>query len=121
MQALPEAQGALYATQAIDFEVDDPFTRRFVNDFKAAYGKMPTVYATNYYNAAMIFAMLGKEIQAQGNPITGENLLEQRRHTDSFALVGGSVSFDEHGTLIAPIQIMEVDGSGGKVLKVEKP
>jgi len=121
VQALPEAQGALYATQAIDFEADDPFTRHFVNDFKAAYGKMPTVYATNYYNAAMIFAMLGKELQAQGKPITGKNLLEQRRKTKSFALVGGSVSFDEQGTLIAPIQIMEVDDSGGKVLKVEKP
>jgi len=69
----------------------------------------------------MIFAMLGKELQAQGKPITGENLLEQRRKTKSFALVGGSVSFDEQGTLIAPIQIMEVDGSGGKVLKIGNP
>lgn len=121
VQALPEAAGALYATQAIDFEAEDAFTRRFVDDFKAAYGKLPTVYATNYYNAAMIFAMLGKELQAQGKPITGENLLEQRRQTESFALVGGSVSFDEKGTLIAPIQIMEVDGSGGKVLKIGNP
>ena len=50
--------------------------------------------------------------------ITGENLLAQRQSMDSFALVGGTVTFDDTGVLLAPIQVMEIDGEAGKTLSV---
>lgn len=121
VQSMPEAKGALYASQFIDFEAEDPLTKRFIGDFKETYGKIPTVYATNYYNAAMVFALLGKELLANGKTITGENLLAQRRATEKLDLVGGPVSFDAEGTLIAPIQIMEIGEGGGKALEVVNP
>lgn len=118
LQALPEAKGALYTTQSIDWDSTDPVTKRFVDDYRAANGKTPTSYVANYYNAVRVFALLAKELEAQGKDVTGENLLAQRKATDKFELVGGSVSFQDNGTLLAPIQVLEVTGGAGEIKKV---
>eukprot|EP00003_Mantamonas_plastica_P021680 TRINITY_DN3543_c0_g1_i1.p2 TRINITY_DN3543_c0_g1~~TRINITY_DN3543_c0_g1_i1.p2 ORF type:complete len:376 (-),score=67.32 TRINITY_DN3543_c0_g1_i1:76-1203(-) len=118
LQALPEAKGALYTTQSIDWDSTDPVTKRFVDDYREAHGKTPTSYVANYYNAVRVFALLAKELEAQGKEVTGENLLAQRKATDKFDLVGGSVSFQENGTLLAPIQVLEVTGGAGDIKKV---
>src|SRR5690606_20522543 len=73
--ALPEAKGALYTSQNIDWESSDPITKRFVDDYKARHNKMPTAYVANYYNAVRLFGLLAQELEKQGKPITGENLL----------------------------------------------
>ena len=33
----------------------------------------------NYYNAIMVFGILAQQLEKAGKPITGTNLLEQRR------------------------------------------
>lgn len=117
--SLPEARGALFTTQLIDWASSDPVTKRFVDDFKAKYGKMPGVYHTNYYNMVRLFVLLAHELQKQGKPITGENLLAQRMASKTFDLVGSRVSFEANGTVKAPIQINEIDASGAaKALSV---
>lgn len=117
--ALPEARGALFTTQLIDWASTDPVTKRFIDDFKAKYGKMPAVYHANYYNMVRLFVLLAHELQKQGKPITGENLLAQRMASKTFDLVGSRVSFEANGTVKAPIQINEIDGSGAaKALSV---
>lgn len=120
LQEQEEAQGALFTTQSIDWDSDDPVTKRFVDDYRAEHDKNPTSYIANYYNAVRVFALLAQALEAQGEEITGANLLAQRKATDTFKLVGGEVSFQENGTLLAPIQVLEVDGSGsGKVVSVK--
>ncbi|MEX0604535.1 MAG: ABC transporter substrate-binding protein [Marinobacter sp.] len=115
-----EAQGALFTTQSIEWDSEDPVTKRFVDDYKAEYDKNPTSYIANYYNAVRVFVLLAQALEEQDKEITGENLLAQRKATDTFELVGGKVSFQENGTLLAPIQVLEVDGSGsGKVVFVQ--
>ena len=118
IHSLPEAKGALYTSQSIDWESTDPVTRRFVDDYKAKYDKLPSTYTANYYNAVRLFGLMAHELQKQGKPITGENLLAQRKTTQSFDLVGGNVAFTEGGTVVSPMQINEVDGAGGKLVKV---
>jgi ABC-type branched-subunit amino acid transport system substrate-binding protein len=109
----------LFTTQSIDWDSEDPVTKRFVDDYRAEFGKNPTSYIANYYNAVRLFALLAQDLEEQGKEITGANLLAQRKATDTFELVGGEVSFQENGTLLAPIQVLEVDGSGsGKVVSV---
>lgn len=110
--AVPEARGALFTTQLVDWESSDPVTRRFVTDYKAKYGKAPSVYPANYYNMVRLFVLLAAELQKQGKPITGENLLAQREATRSFEFVGSKVSFEANGTVKAPIQINEIVGVG---------
>ena len=110
--ALPEAKGALFTTQLIDTDDADAVTRRFVADYKAKYGKAANVYTINYYNMVRVFVLLAAELQKQGKPITGENLLAQRNATGSFDLVGAKVSFEANGTVNAPIQINEIGADG---------
>lgn len=115
---LPEAKGLLYTSQSIDWESEDPVTKRFVDDYRAKFGKVPSTYTANYYNAVRLFGLLAHELEQKGEKITGENLLKQRNEMKDFDLVGGNVSFTEKGIVISPMQINEVDGSGGRVVKV---
>ncbi len=116
--ALPEAKGALYTTQNVDWKSDDPVTKRFVDDYQAKYNKLPSAYIANYYNAVRLFGLLASELEKKGEPITGENLLRQRNETKTFDLVGGKVTFTENGTVISPMQVNEIDGASGKVVSV---
>jgi branched-chain amino acid transport system substrate-binding protein len=116
ISALPQALGALYTTQRVDWTSQDPVTRRFVDDYKARHGKVPTAYVANYYNAVRIFGLLARDLEKKKKPITGENLLAQREEMKTFELVGGKVTFERNGTIAAPIQVNEVDGKGGKVV-----
>ncbi len=113
---LPEAAGALYTTQNVDWNSTDPVTRRFVDDYRAKYDRAPTAYVANYYNAVRLFGLLSKDLLAAGKPLTGENLLAQRKATGTFELVGGKVTILENGTALSPMQVVEVDGAGGKVV-----
>ncbi|WP_034301491.1 ABC transporter substrate-binding protein [Herbaspirillum sp. RV1423] len=116
INALPEAAGSVYTSQNIDWSSPDPVTRRFVDDYKKKYNKMPTAYIANYYNAVRVFALLAQQLIKKGLPVTGENLLKQRIETKTFDLVGGKVTIAENGTVTMAMQINEIDGKGGKVV-----
>ncbi|SDV49019.1 ABC transporter substrate-binding protein [Chitinasiproducens palmae] len=116
INALPEAKGALYTTQRFDWDAPDRLTQRFVADYKQRYGRKPTAYAANYYNAVRLFAILAASLEHDGKPVTGQNLLAARQRLQHFDLVGGSVSFDANGTVRAPIQVNQIDGAGGTVV-----
>jgi len=60
----------------------------------------------------MVFATLAKALEEAGKPITGENLLAQRRASPIFTLVGGRMEFLANGTVAMPVQINEVVGDG---------
>ena len=113
----PEAKGALYTSQKMDWDSSDPMTKRFVAEFKAKYGKAPNYYGANYYNAVMLFAILAQGLEKKGEAITGENLLKARQAIGSFDLVGGKTEFQANGSVIMPMQINEVDGKGGHIVK----
>jgi ABC-type branched-subunit amino acid transport system substrate-binding protein len=115
---LPAAKGALFTTQRIDWNADDPVTKRFMSQYQAKTKRAPTAYAANYYNAVILFGELASALEKAGLPITGENLLAKRREIGSFDLVGGRVSFEKDGTIHSPMQINEVDGGAGKVVEV---
>lgn len=117
--ALPEAKGALFTTQNIDWNSTDPTTKRFVDDYKAKTGKLPSVYIANYYNAVRLFALLAANLQKKGKSITGENLLAERLAIKTYDLVGGKVAFEANGTVVAPMQVNEIGANGtAKVVAV---
>jgi len=116
INALPEAKGSLYTSQRMDWNSQDPVTKRFVDDYRARHGKLPTAYIANYYNAVRLFALLAHDLESKGLPVTGENLLKQRVETKTFDMVGGKITIDENGTVSMPMQINEIDGQGGKVV-----
>ena len=107
-----QAKGALFTSQQVNLDKNDALTKRMVADYRAKFGKDPSMYVLNYYNAVMTFADLAAALEKAGKPITGENLLAQRKATPSFEFVGATVSFAADGTVKAPIQINEIVGDG---------
>ena len=47
----------------------------------------------------LIFAKLAQALEKAGQPITGENLLKQRKAMASFDVVGGKLTFLPNGTV----------------------
>lgn len=113
---LPEAKGALFPTQSINWNAD-AVSQRLANDWKAKKGKEPNAYVANYYNAVMVFVKLAQALEKAGLPITGENLLKQRIRSGSFDVAGGRMVFQPNGTVSMPLQLNEVDNGTPKVVK----
>ena len=115
---LPEAKGALYPTQSVNWGAD-PVSQRLARDWKAKKNKEPTAYVANYYNAVLVFAKLAQALEKAGKPITGENLLAQRKAMGSFDVAGGKMQFLPNGTVSMPLSIYEIDGGSGKLVKAD--
>jgi ABC-type branched-subunit amino acid transport system substrate-binding protein len=113
---LPEAKGALFPTQAINWNAD-ALSKRLAADWKAKKGKEPNAYVANYYNAVMVFVKLAQELEKAGQPITGEGLLRMRKQVVSFDVVGGRMEFLANGTVTMPLQLNEVDDGNAKIAK----
>jgi ABC-type branched-subunit amino acid transport system substrate-binding protein len=113
---LPEAKGALFPSQTINWD-GDAVSQRLARDWKAKKGKEPNAYVANYYNAVMVFVKLAQALEKSGQPITGENLLKQRKASGSFDVVGGKMQFLPNGTVSMPLGIYEIDGAAGKLVK----
>ncbi len=109
---LPEAKGLVYTSQQVTLDKNDPLTKRVEEDYKKKYSKEPNMYVLNYYNAVLTFADLAAALEKAGKPVTGENLLAQRKATKTFQFVGAKVSFAADGTVKSPIQINEIVGDG---------
>jgi hypothetical protein len=88
-------------------------SERVAKDWKAKTNKEPNAYVANYYNAVMVFVKLAQELEKTGQPITGANLLKQRKASGTFDLVGAKMEFLPNGSVAMPIQINEIDGAGG--------
>src|SRR5262245_23444507 len=113
---LPEAKGALFPTQSVDWAAPG-MSARVAKDWKAKTGKEPSAYVANYYNAVMVFVQLAQILEKNNQPITGENLLKARKENGTFDLVGGKMEFLPNGSVSMPIQINEIDGAAGKMVK----
>jgi len=114
---LPEAQGSYFTSQQVNLDSSDPRTQRMVSDYRAKYGKDPSMYAINYYNAVLLLADLAEALQKEGKPVTGANLLEKRKNTPTFDFVGAKVSFEDDGTVKAPVQINQIADGTTKLVK----
>ena len=116
--ALPESDGLIFTSQSVNLTGGDAVTKRFVEDFKAKNaGKDPTAYQVNYYNAVRLYGLLAQALEKDGKPVTGANLLAQRKATKSFDMVGGTVSFLENGTLLFPIEVKIIKAGKTEALK----
>jgi len=114
--ALPESDGMIVTGQAVDYASEDPVTKRFVTDFKARFDKDPTAYNVNYYNATLLYGLLAAALEKDGTEVTGENLLAKRLEMKTFDLVGGTVSFQDNGTLLSPIEVKQIKGGATETL-----
>ena len=108
IRTLPEAEGALFTTQKLDFASSDPITKRFADDFQARFGQAPVTYHANYYNAAYLFGLLARQVEQAGGEVNGETMRAAMLATRKFNLVGGEGVFDELGNMLTQLQVNEI-------------
>jgi ABC-type branched-subunit amino acid transport system substrate-binding protein len=107
---MPEAEAALFTSQKLDLTGNHALTRRFAADFQARFGQPPVVYHANYYNAAYLFGLLAKQVEAAGGTVNGDSLRAAMLATRKFDLVGGEGEFDEQGNMLTQMQVNEIRG-----------
>jgi ABC-type branched-subunit amino acid transport system substrate-binding protein len=110
IRTMPEAEGALFTSQKLDLTGSHALTRRFATDFQARHGQAPVVYHANYYNAAYLFGLLAKQVEAAGDTVNGDSLRAAMLATRKFDLVGGQGEFDEQGNMLTQMQVNEIRG-----------
>ena len=116
---LPEAVGAVYTSQKVDWNKQDGITQKMLADYKQKYNREPNMYVLNYYNAVRAFAVLAAQLEKEGKPITGETLLAARKTVKSFEFVGATVSFADNGTINAPIQVNLIESGTSKPVETK--
>jgi ABC-type branched-subunit amino acid transport system substrate-binding protein len=117
----------------------------FNADFRAEFGTLPTVpFIANTYDAAAVLGLAAYAAQAKGLPVTSKNIRDQLRSVanppgaliepgqfeKAFTLlkqgeeinydgVSGSVDFDEHGDVVAPIEVWKFSQGSIKTYRME--
>lgn len=82
----------LYNASQWAADLDNDANRRFVADFKQKYGRTPTLYASQGYDAAML---LNAAVKQNGGKLDPENLRPALRRAE-FASVRGPFKFDRN-------------------------
>ena len=116
IKTLPEAEGLVFTGQKMDFEGGDDVTRRFAADFNTRFGRTPSIYNANYYNATRLFALLARNIEQAGGTVDGDALRAALLAGRTFPLVGGPGEFDEQGSMSAGIEVLEL--RGGRLVRL---
>lgn len=117
VRTLPEAEGAIFTTQKLDFDAGDPVTRRFAADYRARFNAAPVAYHANYYNAAYLFGLLARQVEQAGQEVNGDTLRAAMLATRTFDLVGGRGTFDDLGNLMTEMQVNEIRGQRAVVVQ----
>ncbi|MCF8565752.1 ABC transporter substrate-binding protein [Alicyclobacillus tolerans] len=116
--SLPQAQGAIFTSEEVNYSDQNQVTQQFVTDFKNKYHTQPNYFQVNYYNAVLIYADAAKYLKDHNMAYSGQNILKAIHDIKTFDIVGGKVTFRADGTVSMPIQVNEIKGN--KVVTVAK-
>lgn len=108
------AEGLYVSAPIYDSNSDDSNVRRFVQGYKSKFGDSPNVYAATGYDALMILAKVMKERGSSPDAIR-----DGLHSVKNFPGVSGTTSFDSHGDVDKPVQVMIA--RGGQFVPFWKP
>jgi branched-chain amino acid transport system substrate-binding protein len=83
-----------------------PQTQKFVKNFEAKYGVIPSSYAMGMYATA---DMLAKALTKAPKKITGADLIEAIKGIDLSESVYGNVKFDDYNNMVGPMVVRHVE------------
>jgi len=86
-------------------DIDNPANKRFVGDFKKAYGRLPSLYASQGYDTALLIA---SAIKAVGGDMSDKDAFREALRKADFKSVRGSFKFGPNHHPIHDIYIREV-------------
>ena len=69
------SEGYLYASEFFDVNSDDPWTKKFVAEFKKRFNTKPDMFSANYYELTYILKdLIDRVVKKKGNPNDGSQL-----------------------------------------------
>ncbi|MBC8443724.1 MAG: ABC transporter substrate-binding protein, partial [Deltaproteobacteria bacterium] len=86
-------------------DIDNPANKRFVGDFKKAYGRLPSLYASQGYDTALLIA---SAVKAVGGDMSNKDAFREALRKADFKSVRGSFKFGSNHHPIHDIYIREV-------------
>lgn len=86
-------------------DINNPANKRFVDDFKKAYGRLPSLYASQGYDTARL---IGSAIKAVGGNMSKKDALREAFRKADFESVRGSFRFGPNHHPIQDIYIRKV-------------
>jgi branched-chain amino acid transport system substrate-binding protein len=91
-------------------DIDNPANKRFVADFQKAYGRLPSLYASQGYDTARL---IGSAIKAVGGDMSKADSFRKALSEANFDSVRGSFKFGANHHPIQDIYIREVVEENG--------
>jgi branched-chain amino acid transport system substrate-binding protein len=91
-------------------DIDNPANKRFVADFKKAYGRLPSLYASQGYDAARLIA---SAIKAVGGDMSKKDAFREALREADFDSVRGTFKFGLNHYPVQDIYIREVVAEKG--------
>jgi len=97
------AENAIFTMPTYDPESDDPTIVKFVERYKAKYGKEPDMFAAHTYDCMKILAYAMRD-----GATTGPEISACLHKVANFPGVTGENTFDENGDVVKPLRIFTV-------------
>lgn len=91
-------------------DIDNPANKKFVDDFQKAYGRLPSLYASQGYDAARLIA---SALKAVGGDMSKKDAFRAALRKADFESVRGSFEFGPNHHPIHDIYIREVVSENG--------
>ncbi|MEE4376275.1 MAG: ABC transporter substrate-binding protein [Candidatus Competibacteraceae bacterium] len=105
LQAVGEASLGVYNGSQWSHDLDNPANQRFVESFREVYGRMPTLYASQGYDTALL---IGSALQAVDGDLSREDDFRRALEKADFASVRGKFKFGPNHHPIQDLYIRKV-------------
>jgi branched-chain amino acid transport system substrate-binding protein len=104
------------STQSWVQDLDNPVNKRFVADFKKKYGRYPSYYSAQHYDAALL---INSGIVATKGNLTDKDALRDAMRKADFQSVRGKFSFNQNHFPVQDFYLQEVvkDEAGEHTMK----
>ncbi len=119
LQAVKDAAIGVKNGSQWSHDLDNPANRQFVDAFKTAFGRTPTLYASQGYDAARL---IGSALRQVGGDVSNLDALRDAIRKADFATVRGKFAFSANQHPIQDLYIREVikDADGNYTNKTLK-
>jgi branched-chain amino acid transport system substrate-binding protein len=94
----------------VNKDIDNPANKRFVADFQKAYGRLPSLYASQGYDTARLIA---SAIKAVGGDMSKKDAFREALRKADFEAVRGPFKFGPNHHVIQDVYIREVVEENG--------
>ena len=105
LQAVKDAALGVKNGSQWTHDLDNPANRQFVDAYRKAYGRTPTLYASQGYDAARL---LGSALKQVDGDVSKTDALRQAIRKADFASVRGKFSFSANQHPVQDLYIREV-------------